>query len=72
MATTNPQMDNVMGQLITMGTPIGLIMTLYMGVKWIIAEGPEERENSRRAIIYIIIGLIMLRAARPLVEYLLC
>ena len=65
-------MGAVMSQLMTMGAPIGLVMMIYMGVKWVLAEGPEDRENSRRAVIYIIIGLIMLRTAHPLVEYLLC
>jgi hypothetical protein len=56
----------------TIGYPIGFIMMIYMGVRWFLAEGPEDRENARRGVIYIIIGIMLLRTADPLINYLLC
>lgn len=52
--------------------PIGFFMIVYMGIKWIISEGPEDRENARRGVIYVVIGLILLKSAVELVTYLLC
>jgi hypothetical protein len=64
--------DYIKVQLQEMGVPIAFFMMLYMGIKWITAEGPEDRENARRGIIYVIIGTIMLVAGESLIEYLLC
>lgn len=70
--TSNPGTQTAIQMLNTIGFPIGLFMMVYMGIKWMVAEGPEERENARRGIIYIVIGLILLQTARGLVEGLLC
>ena len=67
-----PELQDIITQLQTIGGPIALIMMIYMGMKWFMAEGPEDRENARRGIIYIIIGVILLAATLPLVMYLLC
>jgi hypothetical protein len=56
----------------TMGYPLALFMMVYMGAKWAIAEGPEDRENARRGIIYIVIALLLLKAAPSFTVYLLC
>jgi len=64
--------QNMINFLNTIAYPIGFFMIVYMGIKWIISEGPEDRENSRRGVIYVMIGLIMLKATFYLVEYLLC
>ncbi len=63
---------NIIDFLVVIAYPIGFFMIVYMGVKWIISEGPEDRENARRGVIYVIIGLILLRSAFYLVTYLLC
>ncbi len=54
------------------GWPIGFFMMVYMGIKWIISEGPEERENARRGVIYVVIGVLVLRTGVGLIEYLMC
>jgi hypothetical protein len=54
------------------GNPIGQFMMIYMGIKWVVSDGPEERENARRGVIYVVIGLMLLQVASPLVEYLMC
>ena len=67
-----PEMLTIITQLQTIGAPIAFLMMIYLGMKWYMAEGPEDRENSRRGVIYVIIGVILLQAAMPLVHYLLC
>jgi len=58
--------------LTTIGYPIGVFMMVYMGTKWIVAEGPEDRENARRGIIYVFIGILMFQTVSPFVVYMLC
>jgi len=58
--------------LTAMGYPLALIMAAYMGIKWITSEGPEETENARRGLIYIAIGILVLRSGVELVTFLLC
>jgi hypothetical protein len=64
--------DKIQTYLSTIGVPLAWFMAAYMGVKWIVSESPEERENARRGIIYIIIGVIILRTADSLTLYLFC
>ncbi|MFH0862510.1 MAG: pilin [Candidatus Altiarchaeota archaeon] len=66
------KLTEIINQLLTLGSPIAFLMMVYMGIKWYMAEGPEDRENARRGIIYVVIGLIMLRGAQEFVHYLLC
>jgi hypothetical protein len=64
--------QKIQDMLTRIGYPIAFVMMVYMGAKWIISEGPEDRENARRGVIYIVIALIMLRASAAFVRYLLC
>jgi len=70
--TTLEATTEIILALTTIGFPIGLFMMIYMGIKWIMAEGAEDRENARRGIIYVVSGLILLRAAAPTITYLVC
>jgi len=64
---------NQMAYMITtIGNACAIFMMVYLGIKWMVAEDPEGRENARRGIIYIVIGLILLRASAGLVWFLLC
>jgi type IV secretory pathway VirB2 component (pilin) len=63
---------NISVMLTTIGNACGVVMIIYMGLKWMLADDPQGRENARRGIIYIIIGLIILRVASALVYYLMC
>ena len=65
-------MDNIARPIITIGPPIALFMMVYMGMKWTMAESPEEVENARRGVIYIVIGLLIIMAGVELVYFLLC
>lgn len=67
-----PAMVEIMQMLQKIGYAIAVFMFAYLGIKWMLAEGPADRENARRGIIYIIIGLMLLRAGVPLVYFLLC
>lgn len=69
---TSLALVTIENQLITIGRPLAILMLIYMGVKWLIAEGPEDRDNARRGVIYVVIGIIMLIAAESFVQYLLC
>ncbi len=67
-----PALNELILDIQTIGNPIGFFMLAYMGVKWIVAEGPQDVENARRGVIYVVIGLILLKVSHPLVVYLLC
>jgi len=66
-----PTMNRVQNMMQTMGYPLAFIMMLYMGLKWMTAETPSDRENARRGVIYIVIGVILLRVANQVILYLL-
>jgi hypothetical protein len=62
---------SVVDIMTTIGMPIALIMLIYMGIKWSMAESPEEHENAKKGIIYIVIGVILIRVGVGLAYYLL-
>jgi drug/metabolite transporter superfamily protein YnfA len=59
-------------QLRIISGPLGFLMVILLGIKWMVAEGPEERENARRGIIYVVIGMLLVRASWDLTIMLLC
>ena len=67
-----PAIQTIQTLLKNIGYPIALFMMVYMGAKWAVAEGPEDRENARRGIIYIVIALVMLVSSASFTTYLLC
>jgi len=71
-ATNLPTFINIMIWLQQIGYPLALFMMAYMGIKWVMAEGPEPRENARRGVIYVVIGIILLRGGVQLAYNLLC
>jgi|GEM_PF-6225810 len=71
-ANNLPTLLNVMVWLQQIGWPLAFFMLVYMGIKWMISEGPQERENARRGVIYVIIGLLLLVGGVELVYNLLC
>jgi len=64
--------DYVTQQLITIGEAGALLMIAIEGGKYIISTNPQERESARRGVIYIVIGLVLIRVALPLTLYLFC
>ncbi len=71
-ATNLPTFINIMIWLQQIGYPLAFFMMAYMGIKWIMAEGPEPRENARRGVIYVVIGIILLRGGVLLTYNLFC
>lgn len=57
--------------LIKVGSALGVLMIAIGGVKWIISESPKGRDDARKSIMYVVIGLMLLISADKLVEYLL-
>lgn len=46
---------------------LGAMVIAYAGLKWIMADNPQEREESKKTIIYAIIGLLVVSMAEDLV-----
>ena len=46
---------------------LGWLMMVLMGIKWIIADSPNERAEAKKGMIYVIIGLLVVRSACNLI-----
>lgn len=64
--------DDVQNSLKYIGAVLAVLFMVLNGIKWIIADGPEDREDAKKGIIYTIIGLILLGAAYQFIYYLMC
>lgn len=65
IAATNDELRSVAAAL-------GTLMIAIQGMKWAIAESPQERVEARKGIMYVIIGLLLVSQADQLVEDLYC
>ena len=51
-----------------MAYALGWLMMVVMGIKWIIADSPNERADAKKSMIYIVIGLLIVSSARGLLQ----
>ena len=42
---------------------LGWIMMIIMGIRWMIADSPNERADAKKGMMYIMIGLLVIAAA---------
>lgn len=66
-----PQMSvvtNLNAQLKLLAAALGVLMITYSGLRWIMADSPQERDDSKKAIVYVIIGLLVVQLAPDLVS----
>jgi predicted membrane channel-forming protein YqfA (hemolysin III family) len=52
----------------TLAYALGWLMMVFMGVKWIVAESANERADSKKGMIYIVLGLLVVASACPLMQ----
>ena len=52
----------------TVAYSLGWIMMVIMGIKWIIADSPNERADAKKGMIYIVIGLLVVKSAVQLIQ----
>ncbi|HHQ44967.1 MAG TPA: hypothetical protein ENN13_02395 [Candidatus Altiarchaeales archaeon] len=56
----------------TIGYALAVLMIGYQGLKWSASESDETREDAKRGIIYIIIGIFVLKVGGEFILYILC
>lgn len=52
----------------TLAYALGWLMMVIMGVKWIIADSPNERADAKKGMIYIVIGLLIVRSSCQILQ----
>ena len=62
-----PQLVELNTGLKTVASALGVLIITYAGIKWIMSEGPQERDDAKKTIIYAVIGLIIVSIADELV-----
>jgi hypothetical protein len=55
-----------------LATGLAALMITIQGVQWILSTQPEEREECKKAILYILLALIVVSSANELVNALYC
>lgn len=62
-----PEMKDINDGLLLIAAALGAMVIAYAGIRWIMAENPQERDDSKKTIIYAIIGLLIVSMANDLV-----
>jgi len=74
-ATVPPEMSQIWdlhGGIKNVATALGVLMIVYSGVRWIVATSPDERDDAKKTIVYVIIGLLVIAVTKELVQALYC
>ncbi|MFH1125775.1 MAG: pilin [Candidatus Altiarchaeota archaeon] len=53
-------------------TALGALVIANSGFRWIIADSPQEREDAKKTIIYVLIGLFFVAMTREIVQAVYC
>lgn len=61
------ELEEVNIGLTTVASALGVLVITYAGIKWIMADNPQERDDAKKTIIYVIVGLLVVSMARDLV-----
>lgn len=64
-------MADVQTILLAVGSALAAAMIAWEGVKWITADNPAEREDAKKGVIYVMIGLVLLKSSNRIIEFLL-
>lgn len=51
---------------------LGVLMIAYSGARWIMADSPQDREDAKKTIIYVIIGLLIVSLTKDIVKAIYC
>jgi len=65
--TPIPELIDLNNGLKTIASALGVLVITYAGIKWIMSEGPQERDDAKKTIIYALVGLIIVSLADELV-----
>ena len=57
--------------LLQVGSALGVLIITFEAIKWIAAQNPAERESAKKGVLYVMIGLIILRSSESLITFLL-
>jgi len=69
-ASTIPQMSQVVELnqgLKTVAAALGVLIITHAGLRWIAAGSPQERDDAKKTIVYVIVGLIIVNMSEYLV-----
>jgi hypothetical protein len=56
------------GNLRRVAYALGWLMMVFMGLRWIIADSPNDRADAKKGMIYIVIGLLVVASACDLLS----
>ncbi|MFH1125777.1 MAG: pilin [Candidatus Altiarchaeota archaeon] len=70
-AAYSSTMQDVELMLLQIGSALGVLMITISCIRWIAAQNPEERESAKKGVIYVMIGLLLLRGSENIISFLL-
>ncbi len=56
------------GEFRTVALALGYLMMVLMGIKWIIADSPNDRADAKKGMMYVVIGLLLVASACSLLH----
>ena len=66
------ELNEVNAGLRLVAAALGTLMLAILGVKWIMSDNPQERDDAKKGIIYVIVGLLLVSIASTLVDEIYC
>lgn len=63
---------NLYSEMKSVGAALGALVIVYAGLRWIMAENPQDRDDAKKAVIYTIVGLLVIAVAKEIVDAIYC
>lgn len=52
----------------TIGSSVGILVITYAGLRWIFYDNPQERDDAKKTIIYVMVGVFIIGNASEIVS----
>ena len=60
------EMTDLNNGLKNVAAALGVLVITHAGLRWIMSEGAQERDDAKKTIIYVIVGLIIVSTSEDL------
>lgn len=54
------------------GAALGMLVIAHAGLRWVTAESPQDRDDAKKTIIYVMMGLFVVSQTKLIVDAVYC
>jgi hypothetical protein len=63
-----PAASAAVADLHVIASALGTLMMIIMGIRWIMADSPNERAEAKKGMMYIVLGLLVIASRTQFIQ----